>query len=350
MLYQVFADDEAIIGSVTAFIRNTDTLEVHSNDSFWNQQFQGTEIVVAETKDSSMLEKMRRLCPFSIPMVFIGEVLKENRHPILLQPETMCLGKPYTEVHFRKILSDATRTRELIDQTSLYAVGHSPAIAKLRSDLIRASLSICPVHISGETGTGKTMSARLIHTLSKVKKPLVYVNCSNLQSSLSDSDLFGHIKGAYTNASSPREGLLGEANGTTLFLDEIGDLPTDVQGKLLDVLENGTYRSMGSNQEKKTRFRLITAGKERLEELVEEKRLRQDFYYRISSLEIEVPPLRKHSEDIPDLVRHYLEEKGIEDFFRGDYATLMQGEWKGNVRELLHYLDKLSIGRTNTRE
>ena len=223
-----------------------------------------------------------------------------------------------------------------------HIIGHSRDIKRLRAQIALSSQSKLPVHLYGETGTGKSMSSKLIHTLSGNKKECVYINCSNLNSSIIDSDLFGHKKGAYTSAGESRKGLLGKANGTTLFLDEVGDLPLDTQGKLLDTIETGSYRPVGSDIEENTSFRLITAAQKSLEVLLEEKRIRRDFYYRIKNISINTSPLREHPEDIPDIIKAYEEKRNIsEGRLNDDYNKLMGYKWDGNVRELYHFLDRI---------
>lgn len=222
-------------------------------------------------------------------------------------------------------------------------VGCSSEMKNLRRNIILASTINTPVNIYGESGTGKTLAARLIHRLRHSDKDMVYINCANLSPSLFDSDLFGHAKGAFTSASSSRKGLLHLANDSTLFLDEIGNLSLDHQAKLLDTIENGRYRSVGDDSEHSSSFRLITAGQESLERLLEEKKLRLDFYYRISSFSFPIKPLREHKEDIPELVRHYERKKKSNKRHISNYDSLLRSDWKGNIRELLHYLDRIFL-------
>ena len=247
----------------------------------------------------------------------------------------------HTNFDVKNALEAIRRQRVLENSLKSYFVGKSRIMKRLRSQIAFSSLSSLPVHLYGETGTGKTFSSRLIHTISGNRKKLVYVNCSNLNSNLGDSDLFGHTKGAFTSSCSERKGLLGLADDSTLFLDEVGDLPLDLQGKLLDAIENGTYRKIGSDTEDRSSFRLITAAHRSLEELVEDKKLRKDFYYRIKNISIYFPPLKDHLEDIPDLIKDYEEKNSITDIRLKDWNPLMEYGWEGNVRELLHFLDRV---------
>ncbi len=219
-------------------------------------------------------------------------------------------------------------------------VGKSREMCHLRRAVINASHSTLPVHVFGPTGTGKTMSARTIHRLSRRgMKELVYLNAASLNTSLSDSDLFGHSKGAYTNAGTHRAGLLACAHESTFLIDEVENLSLDNQAKLLDTLEGGNYRTLGKDTFTQSSFRLITASQKSQEQLLDEGRLRHDFYQRISSQTIEIPPLSSHTEDIPLLVEKYKKDKEIPSSFILDPAPLMERQWNGNVRELFHYLD-----------
>lgn len=273
----------------------------------------------------------------------------------LFSPENQISGLrtiflPCQPSYIRKMLEEERTIRKLSNGLKRHIVGRSRNIHMLRSSIILASMNSCPVHITGETGTGKTLAARMIHRMTGNPKEIVYINCANLHTSISDSDLFGHVKGAYTNASQSREGLLEKANGSSLLLDEIGDLPEDIQGKLLDTIENGTYRSIGSDTEKKSSFRLLTAGQQSLETLLEQKKLRRDFYYRISGMQIHIDPLRKHLEDIPDLIANYEEKNAIKEIRIYDYSSLLSYTWGGNVRELEHYLDRIYLNHYDTRK
>lgn len=211
--------------------------------------------------------------------------------------------------------------------------GSSEIMRMTRKQLHMAIKSTLPVHIVGETGTGKTLAAKLIHTLSQGDSRLVMESCGCLATDIADSELFGHIKGAFSGAYDNREGLLAEANGSTLFLDEIQDLPLNIQIKLLRVLDSGEYRKLGSDLIMKTSFRLITASNMPLASLLAEKRIRKDFYYRISGMEIRMPSLDEHPEDIPELLEVFRRNKHEEIRHIPDMSYFMHS-FPGNVREL----------------
>ena len=249
---------------------------------------------------------------------------------------------PHNLREVRDILEAIREQREKEKKLSLLVAGKSRMAKALRSEIASASSSNLSIHVFGETGTGKTMSSRLIHELSsRRKRKMVYINCSNLNSSIIDSDLFGHKKGSYTSSCTERTGLVGASDQSTLVLDEVGDLPLDTQGKLLDTIENGTYRQVGSDEIHSSSFRLITAGQKSLEELLAEKKLREDFYYRIKNLSMHLLPLREHPEDIPHIVKFYEEKHNITNSLITDFSPLMEYKWKGNIRELMKFMERI---------
>ncbi len=211
-----------------------------------------------------------------------------------------------------------------------------------------ACFSQSAVLISGESGTGKELIARLIHDLDRRpdKGELVLLDCTTVVSDLSGSEFFGHEKGAFTNALSMREGVFALADGGTLFLDEIGELPLPLQAELLRVIQEGTFKRLGSNQWKKTNFRLICATNRNLEEEVRKGQFRQDLFYRIASCMIELPPLRNRKEDIETLLASFLQDalkitkapaldKHVRNF-------LLTHDFPGNVRELKQLAHRIS--------
>ncbi|MGN1164704.1 MAG: sigma-54-dependent transcriptional regulator [Candidatus Ornithospirochaeta sp.] len=249
---------------------------------------------------------------------------------------------PHNAENVRNTWELIKEQREKEKKLSSLIAGKSRIAKTLCCEIASASRMDLPIHVYGETGTGKTMSSRFIHELSsRRKRKMVYINCSNLNSSILDSDLFGHKKGAYTSSCTERTGLVGASDQSTLVLDEVGDLPMDTQGKLLDTIENGTYRQVGSDEIHRSSFRLITAGQKSLEELLAEKKLREDFYYRIKNMTMHLIPLREHPEDIPHIVKFYEEKHNIENSLINDFTPLMEHKWKGNIRELLKFMERI---------
>jgi len=228
-------------------------------------------------------------------------------------------------------------------------IGESAAMKKLFRLLDRLSESNHPVLIHGESGTGKELVATAIHYNGpRREKPFIAENCAAFSGTLLESELFGHIKGAFTGADRDRVGLIEAADGGTLFLDEIGEMSPSMQAKLLRVLQEGEVRPVGGRDVRKVDVRLIAASNRNLGEMVKDGTFREDLYYRVAVMTIDVPPLRERREDIPQLVEHFL-EKGAEkdglprppELTRDALQLLVHYDWPGNVRELENEVKKL---------
>ncbi len=202
--------------------------------------------------------------------------------------------------------------------------------------LARAARTAAPVLITGESGTGKELVAQAVHGYSSRRpRPLVAVNCGALSETLLESELFGHVRGAFTGAERTRRGLVAEADGGTLFLDEIGEISPRLQVQLLRVLQSGEIRPVGSDTTQRVDVRVIAATHRQLERLVADGRFRQDLYYRLKVIEVRVPPLRERPDDIPMLVERFLRRGERTLTIDEDALTLLRSwPWPGNVREL----------------
>jgi PAS domain S-box-containing protein len=229
-------------------------------------------------------------------------------------------------------------------------VGESMAIKKALSDGEKVAKEETCVLILGETGTGKELLARAIHNMSPRRgHSMIKVNCAALAASLIESELFGREKGAFTGAISRQIGRFEAANESTLFLDEIGDLPLELQAKLLRVLQDGALERLGSSRTIRVNVRVIAATNRNLEALVKEKRFRRDLYYRLNVFPITMPPLSERREDIPLLVWAFVKEfsstmgKPIKRISRKDMKYLQQHAWPGNVRELRNFIERAMI-------
>jgi transcriptional regulator with PAS, ATPase and Fis domain len=215
-------------------------------------------------------------------------------------------------------------------------VGNSLAMTHVQRLVTRMAKSRYPVLILGETGTGKEVVAQAIHNL-EAKGRFVVVDCSSLVGPLMESELFGHRRGSYTGAHADKLGLLDEANGGTAFFDEIGELPLELQMKLLRVLQEKEYRAIGSNAPRSSNFRVIAATNRNLEAEVVAKRFRQDLYFRLNVMKLRLPALRERKEDIPLLVSHFMQKHGNGHQVPVEVMDqLLQYDWPGNVRELEH--------------
>lgn len=201
--------------------------------------------------------------------------------------------------------------------------------------------------IRGESGTGKELMAEFIHEKSSRKnKPLIKVNCAAIPEGLLESELFGHVKGAFTGASKDRKGRFELADGGTLFLDEVGEMPTAFQAKLLRVLQSGQFESVGDSKTKKVNVRIISATNVNIEAGIEEKTFREDLFYRLNGVTIPIPPLRERPEDIELLVKHFIEKFSKNKHFSiTDEALLLlkNHSWRGNVRELENTIHRVVL-------
>ena len=229
-------------------------------------------------------------------------------------------------------------------------VGDSSAMQKVYHAVEQVAPTDATVLVTGETGTGKALVARAIHTHSDRKdKILVKVNCAALPSGLVESELFGHEKGAFTGALNRKIGRFETADGGTILLDEIGDLPLELQAKLLRVLQEGEFERVGGTETLRANVRVVAATNRDLAQLVEEQKYRADLFYRLNVFPIRMPPLRERPEDIPPLVRHFtvrfaaLMGKRIEHVPDATLAALQAYHWPGNVRELENVIERAVI-------
>jgi transcriptional regulator with GAF, ATPase, and Fis domain len=229
-------------------------------------------------------------------------------------------------------------------------IGKSEAIKKVMLQAEQVAGTSATVLLIGETGTGKELLARAIHNLSpRHARPMVALNCASLPATLVESELFGREKGAYTGALSRQIGRFELADGSTLFLDEIGELPLELQAKLLRVLQEGQFERLGSSKPIKADVRIIAATNRDLEKAVKEGRFREDLYYRLNVFPITVPPLRERREDIPLLAFALAKDivktlgKTIKAIPRSTLAELQRYSWPGNVRELRNVVERALI-------
>ena len=239
-------------------------------------------------------------------------------------------------------------------------VGRSRAIADVISRIEQVAEAPSTVLITGETGTGKELVARAVHTRgARHNKPFIKVNCAAIPETLLESELFGHVKGAFTDASTTKRGKFSLANGGSIFLDEIGTMSQALQAKLLRVLQEREIEPLGAERTELVDVRVIAATNRDLRQLVQEGRFQDDLFYRLAVIPILVPPLRERVEDIPLLANHFVEKhaarcgKSIDPLGVEVIASLVEYRWPGNVRELENTIERavvLSVGRTITRD
>ena len=248
-----------------------------------------------------------------------------------------------------ELQSENLRLREsVLDRHAI--VGESPAIAKLRELIERVAPTTARVLITGENGSGKELVARAIHQYSaRADQPFVEVNCAAIPGELIESELFGHMKGSFTGAFADRPGKFEQADSGTLFLDEVGDMSPAAQAKVLRALEEGEITRIGATKSISVNVRVIAATNKELEEEIQQGRFREDLYYRLNVVPVQVPALRAHKEDVPILVQRFVDDlartagvrpKPIDE---AAVAALTAREWPGNVRELRNAVERLLI-------
>ena len=226
-------------------------------------------------------------------------------------------------------------------------IGSSREIQKVLDMISRVAFSSATILITGESGTGKELVARAIHfTGNRKDKKFIVINCATLSENLLESELFGHVKGAFTGAIRDKKGLFEEADSGTLFMDEIGDIPKSVQAKILRVLQEGEFIPVGDTATKRVDVRIIAATNQDLLQCVQEKEFREDLYYRLNVINIKMPPLRDRKEDIPLLVKHFIEKynkkenKQIKGITQDVEKEFYNYTWPGNVRELENVIER----------
>ena len=314
--------------------------------------------------------------PISVDNSFIGvlyfvTIRKHRTWPEELYPRLRLFGEVFMNAMARKQSAEKLQTafdeikhlKQRIEADYIYLreeidTGNDIAGIIGKSELMKSVVTkirqIAPTDVTtlilGETGTGKSLIAKAIHNMSSQReRPLIQVNCATLTPTLIESELFGHEKGAFTGAQARRVGRFELANGTTLFLDEIGELPLELQPKLLRVLQDGEFERVGGNVTLKTNVRLIAATNRDLEKEVEKGRFRADLWYRLNIFPLHVPPLRERVEDIPLFVNHFVERYGkkvgktFEVISRSEMKVLESYPWPGNIRELENMIERAAI-------
>jgi DNA-binding NtrC family response regulator len=260
------------------------------------------------------------------------------------------------------LLDERKRSEELEDRYSLmlreleaqaagdFIIGQNPKMKEIAEQIVRVAPTPTTVLIRGESGTGKELVARAIHRYSNLRdKPLITVNCTALTPTLMESELFGHKRGAFTGAVTDKVGLFEKADGGTIFLDEVGDMPVEMQGKLLRVLQAGESKPVGDVVTRRVRVRVIAATNRDLEKALVAGEFRQDLFYRFNAFTITLPPLRERAEDIPVLAHHFLRKaeakvnKKVDRFSPDAMDTMTRYAWPGNLRELENSIERAVV-------
>lgn len=339
----LISDRENTVKSVSGILSNGYDFRIYGSESAFSANIGYGDIVITDSLDRNALYFLTR--PYMNYSVFIECIDSEECSPFSVEGRTVFI---YDSSAF-----SISRALDIIegkkkDSLDALLVGKSRCMRNLRRRISSVSRSMTGVHIEGETGTGKNIAARYIHDMIFSKRKIVYENCAELGSSIAESKLFGHSRGAFSGAMDDRQGLISKANGTTLFLDEIESLSMEMQGELLHVMETGEFRKLGKDDTSLSMFFLITASNIRLENLVEAGRMRRDFFHRLSGLRITMPPLRDHMEDIPEIVRSIENDLGIPVDNITDFSDILSYPWPGNVRELRTFVTNYHASRQIT--
>ncbi len=324
-----------------------------------------TDLVMHGIDGMKVLEEAHKIDPAVQVLVVTGHGTVESAVDAMQKGAFNYLLKPINLNELRAVVASALekrglvrRARELeerLDERFGFEglVGNSPQMREVYSVMRRVAPTNATLLILGETGTGKELVAKAIHQNSSRKaKPFVALNCAALSRDILESELFGHEKGAFTGAVSTREGLLEYADGGTLLLDEVADMPLETQVKLLRVLEDGEIRRVGSNVSIRVDVRVLAATHRDLGPAVDEGRFRQDLFYRLKVVTIKLPPLRDRQEDIPLLLDHFLKEfkeqyqKPALRFSVDIRRILLRYPWPGNVRELRNCVENMVVMAT----
>jgi DNA-binding NtrC family response regulator len=315
------------------------------------------DLVMPGVEGMEMLERIVEFDPVAEVILMTGHYSTDSAVEAIRKGAGDYLSKPLDLSRLReriqRLLDEAQRRRHAreVDAEAIRAFSFEGIVARsaLMLDLIAKVRRIAPhfrtVLVSGATGTGKELFARALHKLSPVSHQKMAVsNCAAIVDTLFESELFGYVKGAFTGAAQDKMGLFEYANGGSVFLDEIGELPLAAQAKLLRVLQEQEVQRVGSPIVRKVDVRVIAATNRNLKELVAERKFREDLYYRLAMLEINIPPLAHRAEDLPLLLRHFVERFGkqygrpIQGLTRRAQTLLARYPWPGNVRELENLL------------
>ncbi|MEL7228636.1 MAG: nitrogen regulation protein NR(I) [Pseudomonadota bacterium] len=358
------ADDDAAIRTVLSQALSRAGYEVRITSNVatlmrWTEAEEGdlvlTDVVMPDDNIFDVLPRMKRLRP-DLPVIvmsaqntFMTAITATEKGAYDYLPKPFDLKELLATVERALAQPVASAKREAPQETAhMPLVGRSPAMQEIYRVIARMTQTDLTVMINGESGTGKELVAKALHDFGKRKTgPFVAINMAAIPRELIESELFGHEKGAFTGANSRSAGRFEQANGGTLFLDEIGDMPMEAQTRLLRVLQEGEFTTVGGRAPIATDVRIVAATHQDLVALIEKGQFREDLFYRLNVVPLRLPPLRERAGDVPDLARHFLqsaEERGLPHkvFDRGALERLKQHVWPGNVRELENLVQRLA--------
>jgi DNA-binding NtrC family response regulator len=339
-------------------------------DLIWESGF---DLILLDMKLPDMdgmeiLRTIRKTKPALQVIVMTGYSTVQNAVEAMKLGAFDYLSKPFTDEELILVVERAIERKRLVEE-NLYLrkelfsrvnfpniIGESPKILHIFGQVERVAPTDSTVLLYGESGTGKELFAGAIHARSRrAHRQFVAVDCSTLSLTLLESELFGHVRGAFTGAVRDKEGIFDLASGGSLFMDDVTNLSLEIQGKLLRVLETGEFKPVGASHFHKTDVRIIAATNRDLKAMVEEGQFREDLFYRLNVFPIFIPPLRERNEDIPRLAYYFLRlfcrktGKRIEGFSDEALESLVQYDWPGNVRQLKNVVERLVIMTDDTK-
>ncbi len=331
-----------------------------------------TDLMMPAMKGTELVRRLKEVDPEALVLLVTAfgsiesavETMRAGAHNYLTKPfrTDEILLSVSRALEQRKLRKELLRLRSEVQGRYGFEniIGKSEKMERVFEMISHISDMPANVLIIGESGTGKELIARAIHyNSSRSRGPFVPLNCAAIPETLLESELFGYLRGAFTDAKKDRKGLFQQASGGTLFLDEIGEIPLNLQAKLLRVIEDKEVRPLGSSQAEKVDARVLAASNRDLEQLVSEGRFRQDLFYRLNVIRIDLPPLRERTEDIPILVEHFIRrfshgsKRAVAGITEEALAALIHYHWPGNVRELEHTIERaVLLGKNSliTRE
>jgi len=360
----LIADDDAAIRTVLsqALSREGYDVRVTSNaGTLWRWTAAGegdlvvTDVIMPDENIFDLLPRIKRVRP-DLPVIvmsaqntFMTAITATEKGAYDYLPKPFDLKELIGTVE-RALAQplENEKTNDGPSESTMPLVGRSPAMQEIYRVIARMTQTDLTVMINGESGTGKELVAQALHQFGKRKSgPFVAINMAAIPRELIESELFGHEKGAFTGANSRSAGRFEQANGGTLFLDEIGDMPMEAQTRLLRVLQEGEYTTVGGRTPISTDVRIVAATHQDLAGLIDRGQFREDLYYRLNVVPLRLPPLRERGQDVPDLARHFLEQaeaRGLprKVFDKSALDRLKQYTWPGNVRELENLVQRLA--------
>lgn len=316
-----------------------------------------TDLKMPKTSGLDLLKSVKEISQNIVVIIITAFGTTESAVEAMKLGAFDYIQKPFKMDDIRLVVNNALEKQRLNEDVSILKeqvrgssleniIGESPAVFELFSLIRKFATSDANVLVTGESGTGKELVAKAIHNLSpRMERHFVAINCAAIPEGLLESELFGYMKGAFTGAGANKKGLFEIADKGTLFLDEISEMPLNLQAKLLRVIEDRTFRRVGGLSDIKVDVRIISASNRDIRSIVDKGLFREDLYFRLNVLSIDVPPLRERREDIPLLAKYFLKKFSVNKVGFSDEAieALENYQWKGNVRELENIIERIAL-------